>query len=173
MSMCEALSDRMPGVAAGRGEWTAREQDHLASCSDCAAEWKLVVAASRLGQRVTVNAPAITPRVLERVRAAKREEQRSRFVKRAGVLGSLAVAATMLLVMQPWKRQVAPPVEIVAVPAGDLQLAELDDASPAELELVLVEFDGPVVPASGLDGPDLEDLDQSTVERALHSWEES
>ena len=57
--------------------------------------------------------------------------------------------------------------------AAELKLAELDDAEPAELEIVLVEFEEPVVPASSLVGPDLEGLDVSQLERALRSWEES
>ena len=44
---------------------------------------------------------------------------------------------------------------------------------PAELQAVLAEFDEPEVPASALDGPDVEGLDVSQVERALRSWEES
>jgi hypothetical protein len=38
--------------------------------------------------------------------------------------------------------------------------------------MVLAEFDEPAVPASSLDGLDLEGLDMSQVERALRSWEE-
>ena len=60
-----------------------------------------------------------------------------------------------------------------AANVGELQLAELDDAAPAELEIVLAEFDAPALPESSLDGPDIEGLDQSQVEQALRSWEES
>ena len=56
---------------------------------------------------------------------------------------------------------------------GELQLAELDDAAPAELEMVLAEFDEPVETTSTLDGPDLEGLDISQMDSALRSWEES
>ena len=66
-----------------------------------------------------------------------------------------------------------PPGGILVKSPGELQLAELDDAAPAELEVVLTEFDTPVAAASSLDGPDLEGLDMSQIERALRSWEES
>ena len=60
----------------------------------------------------------------------------------------------------------------VAAP-GELQLVELDDAAPEELEMVLADFDAPAAMESSLDGPDLEGLDTSQMERALRSWEES
>ena len=56
---------------------------------------------------------------------------------------------------------------------GELQLAELDDAAPAELEMVLAEFDDPVETTGSLDDPDLEGLDISQMDSALRSWEES
>ena len=172
MSLCDAVSDRMPLVASGRSEWTAEELAHLASCGECAAEWTLVRAASQMGREMTVDA-AITPMVLERVRVAKAAEQRHRLVTRTAVAGTLAVAAVLLLVMVPRQAGPAPQAPNVAMNQEELQLAELDDAAPAELEMVLMEFDGPVVPASSLDGPDVEGLDVSQVERALRSWEES
>ena len=172
MSICDAVSDRMPAVASGRSEWTPEEQAHLASCDDCAAEWALQNAASRLGRDVIVDVTALAPVVLERVRAARAKDQRSWWVKRAVVVGTLAIAALLLLVMVG--RQVDPvPPPNVAANVGELQLAELDDAAPAELEIVLAEFDAPALPESSLDGPDIEGLDQSQVEQALRSWEES
>ena len=173
MSLCDAVSDRMPLVASGRSEWTAEELAHLASCGECAGEWTLVRAASQMGREMTVDAAAITPMVLERVRVAKAAEQRHRLVTRTAVAGTLAVAAVLLLVMVPRLAGPVPQAPNVGMNQGELQLAELDDAAPAELEMVLVEFDGPVVPASSLVGPDVEGLDVSQVERALRSWEES
>lgn len=176
MSMCEAVSDRMPAVASGRSEWTAEEQAHLARCDDCAAEWALMGAVAKLGRDVAVDEATLVPELLARVRQAKWEERRRVLVRRGVQLGGLAVAAGLLLVMVPRWRTVVPartaPV-VVSAEAGELQLAELDDAAPAELEMVLAEFDEPAVPASSLDGPDLEGLDMSQVERALRSWEES
>ena len=175
MSMCEAVSDRMPAVASGQSEWTAEERAHLASCGDCAAEWELVGAASRLGRDVTVDAAALTPVVLERVRAAKVEAIRSRWVKQAVAVGALAAAAVLLVLRMPEDAPdpLLPAVEVAMESPGELQLAELDDAAPAELEMVLAEFEEPASPESSFDSPDLEGLDMSQVESALRSWEES
>lgn len=174
MNQCEAVSDRTPAVAAGRSEWTAAEQAHLAACPDCAAEWKLVTVSTGLGRDITVDTARVTPVVLERVRAAGDADQRSRWVRSASVVSSLAVAALLLLVLVPKRGPVSlGPMGVAGADGGDLQLAELDDAAPAELEMVLVGFDEPAEPASSLDGPDLEGLDMPTVESALRSWEES
>lgn len=177
MSMCEALSDRMPAVASGRGEWTAAEREHFAGCAECSAEWRLVSVAATLGHDVTVDAAGLTPRLLEQVHAAARADQRNSWVRRVAVMGGLAIAAMLLLIVVPRNSRVAPMPQasgiVIAAPAQLLQLAELDDAAPTELEMVLVEFDEPAVPGSSLDGPDLEGLDMSQVERALRSWEES
>jgi hypothetical protein len=175
MSMCEEVSDRMPAAASGRSEWTAEERAHLASCSDCAAEWMLVVTASNLGRDVTVDAAALTPLVLNRARAAKVEATRQRWLRQSIVVAGLAIAAVVLLMLVP-ARNKAPEVPLggVMVEArGGLQLAELDDAAPADLEMVLAEFDERVETTSTLDGPDLEGLDISQMDSALRSWEES
>lgn len=175
MSMCEAVSDRMPGVASGQTAWTEAERAHLVTCGDCAAEWQLVSVAARLGRDVTVNADRIAPLVVSRVRSAKQADERQRKVRWMVKAGGLAIAALLLLILVPRRRSgevPATPAGVAAQPA-ELQLAELDDAAPTELEMVLVEFDEPAVPASSLDGPDLEGLDVSQLERALRSWEES
>jgi predicted anti-sigma-YlaC factor YlaD len=174
VSMCEACSDRMPAVASGRSEWSAAEREHLAGCRHCAAEWKLVSATAALGRSVAVDPGVIAPRLLERVRAAEHQERRRRWLRRSAQVVGLAAAA-LVLIMVP--RRGNGPVRQVPVTAAskaaDLQLAELDGAAPAELQAVLAEFDEPEVPASALDGPDVEGLDVSQVERALRSWEES
>jgi predicted anti-sigma-YlaC factor YlaD len=175
MITCEAVSDRMPAAASGRSEWTAEERAHLASCSECATEWALVSSVSRLGREATANESMLTAQVLERVRQARWEDRRRVLVRRTAQLAGLAIAAVLLLVLLPGKRLTPVDPGAVAVTAGpaELQLAELDDAAPAELEMVLAEFDEPAVPASSLDGPDLDGLNLSQVERALRSWEES
>jgi hypothetical protein len=175
MSTCEAVSDRMPAVAAGESEWTTEERAHLASCSNCAAEWMLVSSASNLGREVTVDASTLAPLVVKRVRAARARETRQRWMKHSMAVGGLAIAAVVLLMLVPSRNEApdVPPTGVALEAPGKLQLAELDDAAPAELEMVLAEFDAPVAAASSLDGPDLEGLDMSQVERALRSWEES
>ena len=175
MSMCEVCSDRMPAVASGRGEWSLAEREHLAGCTDCAAEWALVSAVLALGRDVSVDPGVIAPQLLERVRAAEHQERRRRWLRRSAQVVGLAAAAVLVLMIVP--RRGNGPVRQVPVTATSdapgLQLAELDGAAPSELEAVLAEFDEPAVPASSLDGPDVEGLDVSQVERALRSWEES
>ena len=171
MTLCEALSDRMPAVASGRTEWTAEERGHLASCRECAAEWELVNAVTHLGRDMVVDAEALTPVVLKRVGAAKAEERRSKWVRQAVAVGALAAAAVLLVLRMP-EDTPDPLLPRVEVP-GKLQLAELDDAAPAELEMVLTQFEEPASPENSFDGPDLEGLDMSQVESALRSWEES
>ena len=176
MTMCEAVSDRMRAVAAGHSEWTAEERAHLASCSDCGAEWTLVSMASNLGRDVTLETGTLTTLVLKQVRAAKSKETRQRWVRQSIIaVGGLAIAAAALLMLVPARQEApeGPPVGATVGVPGELQLAELDDAAPAELEMVLADFDAPAAMESPLDGPDLEGLDTLQMERALRSWEES
>jgi len=176
VSTCEAVSDRMPSVAAGRGEWLAGELAHLGACRECAAEWKLVSEASMLGRGIVVDQAKLTTAVLERVRAAHQGDRQRRWVARSAQVAGLAVAAVALLTIIPRGRDTAPvqPPPMVAIQApARLPLAELDGAAPSELEVVLTEFDAPTPAGSSLDGPDVEGLDMSQVERALRSWEES
>ena len=42
----------MPDVALGRARWTADEERHLATCTECRAVWAIVSAASRMGPRI-------------------------------------------------------------------------------------------------------------------------
>jgi len=176
VSICEAVSDRMPSVAAGRSEWSAGELAHLAACRECAAEWKLVSAASMLGRGIVVDQAGLTTAVLERVRAARQGDRQRRWVARSAQVAGLAIAAVALLTIVPRRRHAVPvqpsPEVAMQAPAG-LPLAELDGAAPSELEVVLTEFDAPMPAGSSLDGPDVEGLDVSQVERALRSWEES
>ena len=175
MSMCERMSELMPAVAAGRSEWAGEEAAHLESCTDCAAEWALVRTASRMGRGVTVDDAVILPRLLESMRESRRSDRRRAWLRRSMQLGGLAIAAVLLLMLVPRKptAPATPGATVAIAEAAPLQLAELDDAAPSDLEMVLVEFDEPAVPASSLDAPDLEGLDMSQVERALRSWEES
>jgi hypothetical protein len=52
MTLSLHLSDRMPEVALGRRGWTVEEAAHLASCPECGAEWRVVLAGSGVGRRV-------------------------------------------------------------------------------------------------------------------------
>jgi hypothetical protein len=166
----------MPLVAAGRTPWSAGERAHLASCGECAAEWKLVSEASMLGRSISVDPPILTSAVLGRVREARQGDRQRRWMARSAQVAGLAVAALVLLTIVPRWREAAPvqpPPGAATRDEAGLPLAELDGAEPSELEAVLVEFDAPGLAGSSLDGPDMEGLNMSQVERALRAWEES
>ena len=172
MTMCELMTDRMPGIVHGRARWSEQEQQHLASCEACRAEWELVSRASLLGEALTVDPSQVTTGVLSRLHAA-RTARMSAFQSPAIQLVALAAAAILLAVIVPNQRST--PEGMTAVPSapGLLQLAELDDAAPDDLEEVLAVFDVPVDPESSLNGADMEGITDAQVESALRSWEES
>lgn len=171
MITCDAASERMPSVAAGRSTWSAEEAGHLRTCPACAAEWQLVSASAALGQVTGSPEPgAQAEALLGRLREAKAQDRRRRSLGVGGLVG-LAVAAGLLAVVLagPPKGAVAPPTPAVAV--LDLPLAELDQAEEVDLEQVLAEFDVPLG-----DPPiviDFDGVDVMQVERALRAWEES
>lgn len=58
MTDCTRLSDRMAAVAHRRAAWSADEAAHLASCRDCAAEWRVFQVGTTLGAEVARTLPA-------------------------------------------------------------------------------------------------------------------
>lgn len=176
MTMCEAMTDRMPDVSLGRGTWSREEHEHLASCAACRLEWEIVSGAGALGKGLTVDAARVTAGVLEQLRSEKAARRPVAWQSPAAQLVALAVAASILLAVVVRKQSPgsgATPVVATAAAGGPLQLAELESAAPDELQEVLAVFDVPVDPANSLNGADLEGLTDSQVENALRSWEES
>ena len=113
MTGCERLSDRIPDVARGKAQWTAEEAAHLASCSDCAAEWDLVTVTLRLGAMVPGTDPeATTAAVLQRVSEDRRSRGRRRFWG-IGLAAAAALTAVVWTGMRP--DRTAPPVAQVQV----------------------------------------------------------
>jgi len=179
MTTCDALSDRMPAVAAGRAEWTDAEAAHLASCADCQAEWSLLQAARGLGRSVAPMAAAegVAADVLSRVRASRRADARRRRTQRALAWGGLAAAAALMLAVlfrAPGPRahtvatasDTAPPAAV----AFQLSLPELEDAAPAELQAVLDGLEAPLGESSTLENPG-DDVSGQDLERVLRAWE--
>lgn len=166
---CDELQDRMPQVAAEASPWTPEEAAHLTSCDGCAAEWRLVVTARRLGAAAAAQVdPA---RLAHEVLAGVATRNRADRWKRAGWLVGLAAAAALVLVV--W-RGGQPGAELATVtPAEEfhLPLAELDVLDSPILEAVLEGFDAPVGDGSTVDGPRLGDLDDTQLERVLRSLE--
>lgn len=170
MTLCEGLSDRMPMVAAGRAQWSDEESTHLASCADCAAEWRLIGGVRHLGATVPVGDPAlIAVRIRERLAgelSAKVIPLRPR--RSTGWMVGLALAAAVVLAIA------VPRWSDRSEPGGAGQstqvLSELDDLSATELEAVLKEFDsGPGIGESAPAGTG--DLNTDELERILRSME--
>jgi hypothetical protein len=139
MTICEQLSDRMPGVAGG-DRWTTAESAHLASCADCAAEWALIATARGLGAAFagTVNADHVTERILGRLRA---EQAAARSRRRGLAIAGLAAAAVIALAV--WTGSPVPPGGSTSqvASAADLSLVELDSLRAPELEALLQSMD--------------------------------
>lgn len=164
---CDVLSDRMPDVASGSAQWTAREQDHLASCRECALEWQLVQRAGALGERI---AAAVDPQAMAAT-VVDRLQPRSAVLpfRRPGwwAAGLVAAAAAIVLLLGPFGES-----DPAADTAADIVwlVPELDSLETSELQLVLDSFD-PAAPASVMAVPFMDDLEDQELEQVLQAWE--
>lgn len=163
MIPCQAMSDRMPEVAAGGRPWSEAESAHLADCLDCQQEWRLVQAAATLGDTATraVVPDQVSRAVLGRLKA-RRQWQRS------GWVAGLAAAAVLLVV---WTGRPNPPRPVVAPEAFVIPVAELDSLDTAQLESVLEDLDAPLGNGRLGGGLPLGELNDVQLERVLHSLE--
>jgi hypothetical protein len=169
MTECDALSERMPAVAHGRSAWTAAEQDHLLACADCGAEWRVVQAAAVLGTRL---ARRVDPdRVAQGALAAAGAARRMRRWARLGVIGGLAAAAAVTLLV--WKGPARPPADDhgPAATAFVLPVAELDGLDSLELGAVLETLEAPIGEGSTVEMPGFNGLDDQQLEQVLHGLE--
>lgn len=173
MTACTLLSDRMPGVVAGRSRWTADEERHLAGCADCRAEWGLVSAVARLGDEYQAPDPSATAAaIVERLRTDRSGHHGRRAVWVSAVLAAAAVVALVV-----WSGIGRPhPVRPVSPPAVALQssgatdgfpLPELDSLSTEALDSMLHVLDEPVARADAWELPDLGDGGDQMLERAI------
>jgi hypothetical protein len=172
MSDCGWLSDRMPGVALGRAEWTGDETRHLSSCQSCQEEWELVRLSSRLGQDMggRLDAGATTRVVLQRLVHARQED---RFRRRSWSFAALATAAAIAAAVwtgRPVPRPAAPAAGAVVAAALQIPLPELDNLDPAELNTVLQTIDEPLG-GGATDAPGSGGLDDDDLEGVLNIWE--
>ena len=193
MTPCTALSDRMPGVALGRSEWTDEEAHHLVGCADCRAEWAVVRVAQRLGASLPVPVdPAVTAaRALGRLAG---ERARTRTRARVWMAGGLTAAAVLGLAV--WTRgggsratvpgppPVTTPVVVEPGPGGtptvaarpapraavELPLPELDSLPAEALDSMLRVLDEPLARADP-DGVPLGDAGDQELARALAGLE--
>ena len=173
MNDCGWLSDRMPAVALGKGEWTPEEIRHLSECRMCQDEWELVHAASRLGEGIgSVVDPTLTADAVLRRLARERREAGPR--RRAWTFAGLAAAATIAVAV--WtggpttQHALQPPVGSVVANRLSIPLPELEGLQPAELDTVLQTMDEPA-DGSTLDAPGPGDPQNDELDLVLDSWE--
>ena len=169
MSTCEAMQDRMPEVACGRAVWTAAEAGHLASCAECAVEWRLVLVGAALHAGVTVDAERAVTGVLTRLRGEPVVERPIRRIPwRGSLIGLLAAAASVALVV--WAPREG---NHGADESADTTVAalapELQGMDEGQLSVVLQS----IQPAAAENLPSmtthLDDLTDAQLERLLHA----
>jgi hypothetical protein len=170
MSYCERLSDRMPDVATQRAAWTSDEAAHLASCTDCRAEWNLVLAARRLEARgPTVDPTVIAAAVQRRLAADRTAGRRNRWFWAGGAAAAAAAAIALAVTRGPAPRSETGPV--VAVETDPLlPLPELEGLETAQLDTLLQALDGPLAGASAADSASVDDAD-AELDQLLATWE--
>jgi hypothetical protein len=168
---CNVMTDRMVPVAHGRAAWTDEEEAHLARCPDCAAGWRLVAAARQHGDSATRRLESA--RVSREVLARLDRERGHRRWRRMGLIGSLAAAALVTLVV--WTDQNrSHPVQgggDVTAQAFQLPLAELESLDAGELTTVLEGLEAPLGAEATPEAPGLGDLQDTELERVLRSLE--
>ena len=168
MTDCTLLSDRMIAVAHGRAGWAAGDEAHLAACQACAAEWRLVQRAARLGINVGTELPADF--VATRVLAELRQPVPAGWPwRRAWRWLALPMAAAAALVV--WRGRSPLPEESIGatVVASQGLLPELEFLDASELDSlldVLPATDAPVGDVGGLG-----DLDEDELQAMLRLME--
>lgn len=133
MTDCIALTDRMPTVAHGQDRWTADEAAHLTDCASCAAEWRLMGQAMRLGDDAAarLQPEVVATRVLAQVRARRPRPSGARLWLR---WAPMALAAMVVLAVVGREGLITPGTRTVS--AGDI-LPEFQDLTEAELQMLL------------------------------------
>lgn len=169
---CELLVDKMSLVVHHQASWSPEEVTHLAACANCAACWRVVSIAPRLGDMTAqrLDLPRITREVHDRLA----RDRRARRWKRTGWLTGLAAAAVLTVMV--WNsrahRPVVPPtVASVSGAALAVPLAELEGLDGDQLQAVLEALDPPLGATGGGPNSSFGDLDDSQLERVLRSLE--
>jgi hypothetical protein len=163
---CDAMSERLPAVAAGRAAWNEEEQRHLAECARCTAEWDLVRRTAALGASLPMDAERISARVLGRLAAAPAPARPRWPLLAAGVL---TAAAALLLVLRSSGAGAGDPgipATVLAIPIN-----ELDSLTNEQLRLVLDAIEEPLETPSTVEVPSMMELDDQQLERVLRSLE--
>jgi hypothetical protein len=167
---CAAMQDRMPEVARKAASWTDAEAAHLASCHDCALEWRVVRAGVGLHADAVVAVDRIAEGVMTRLREEPSESIRIRQLPwRGSVIGLLAAAASMVLILSAPRLQ-RPQSGSASDTASALAiLPELQGLDDSELESVLRSLGPTAGDATPGLVPHLEDLTDGELEQLLRS----
>jgi hypothetical protein len=159
----------MPSVALGRSTWTDEESSHLADCECCQEEWVVIQVASRLGSTIGADLDwaAASGGLLQRLARQKETVRRQKAWGFAALSGA-AAAAVMLWAGQPntGKAPSAPPATVASL---KIQLPELDNLLPAELNAVLQTMDEPSPGSS--DDRAASDSEDEELENGFDIWE--
>lgn len=166
MSECTQLSDRMAAVAQGRSEWSLTESAHLVSCTDCAAEWRVMQAGAMIGSHVARTLPVdfLATRVVAAVTASART--RSRWLRLPWLALPAAAAAAVALVVLPGGEPASPGEVAVVAEVGLLPELEPLDASDLELVMELLPE-----PSGEIEIHSVDELTDDEVTRLLNSME--
>jgi len=169
---CGDLLDRMPVVAAGRGNWSADEAAHLAGCAECQEDWALIQKARTLGQAGEhIDTGKIESQLMARLATARRADR----IRRGGWLAGLAAAAAVTLML--WRGSAAPtagPAPAAIAPVAEtfsIPVAELETLDGGQMEAVLENLEGPLSAGETPDVPSFGDLDNEQLQSVLGSME--
>jgi hypothetical protein len=169
---CESLVDKMPLVAHRQAAWTPEEAAHLSDCAECAASWRVVSSAPRLGEMTAqrLDLPRLTVQLHDRLA----RDRRARRWKRTGWITGLAAAAVLtIMVWDGTRHRPVAPGTVASASGSGLQvpLAELEGLDGDQLQAVLEALDAPLGATGGGPSPSFGDLDDSQLERVLRSLE--
>jgi len=172
MINCELLVDKMPLVAHREAAWTPEESAHLSDCAECAASWRVVSIAPRLGDMIAqrLDLPRITRQLQDRL---ARDRGAGRW-KRTGWITGLAAAAVLTVMVWNGTRHVPDAPGTATSASGsalEVPLAELEGLDGDQLQAVLEALDAPLGATGGGPSPSFGDLDDSQLERVLRSLE--
>jgi hypothetical protein len=168
MSDCSRLSDRIPGVALGRSRWTNEEASHLADCASCQQEWDIVRVAARLGRGIGKDPDPATSTVVLRRLAQHTVTVQQRRSWGFAALSSAAAAAVIVWVGRD-SNDTVPSAPAATVASLQIQLPELDNLLPAELNAVLQTMDEPYVGGSA--DSVAADSEDEELETGFDTWE--
>lgn len=164
---CERLTDRMAGVLAGRDRWTREDEEHLALCDECRAEWQLLGRAAVIGR----NIPVDTARISRQVASIAIRKRESRAIRRGFSIGFIAAVAASLFIVLRSNEPVSDERPPIATAGLEIPLLELDSLSAGQLQAVLETMEAPLGAESTVEPTSLQDLNDYQLEQLLRSLE--